>query len=88
MNQGLQNGQHYRLRDGREFHLCGRTDTQRIGRVLMEDGLLTVSIDDDELRGCLAVPYLERTFSYDSRTKQGIIWHTMKRIGDICQPGH
>jgi hypothetical protein len=88
MSMGLQNGQHYRLRDGREFHLCGRTDTQRIGRVLVDDGLLTVSLDDDELRDCPTVPYRERTFSYDSRNKQGMIWRTMKRIGDIRQPGN
>jgi hypothetical protein len=82
MNRSLQNGQHYRLRDGREFHLCGQTETQRVGRVVVDGGLLTVSLDDDELRDCPAVPYRERTFSYDSRNKQGMIWRTMKRIGD------
>jgi hypothetical protein len=83
MNKGLQNGQHYRLRDGREFHLCGQTGTQRVGRVLVDGGLRTVSLDEDELRDCPTVPYRERTFSYDSRNKQGMIWRTMKRIGDI-----
>jgi hypothetical protein len=87
MSKSLQNGQHYRLRDGREFHLCGQTETQRVGRVLVDGGLLTVSLDD-ELRDCLAVPYRERTFSYDSRSKQGMIWRTMKRIDDITSSPH
>jgi len=82
MSKGLQNGQHYRLPDGREFHLCGQADMQRVGRVLVDGGLLTVSIDENELRECPTVPYRERTFSYDGRTKVGMIWRTMKRIGD------
>jgi hypothetical protein len=82
MNTRLDNGEHYRLPDGREFHLCDRTDTQRIGRVLVDGGLITVSIDDDELRNCPMIPYQERTFSYDRRNRQGMIWRTMKRIKD------
>ena len=45
-------------------------------------GLLTVSIGENELRDCPIVPYPERTFSYDSRNHVGMIWRTMKRIGD------
>jgi hypothetical protein len=82
MNKSLQNGQHYRLRDGREFHLCGQADTQRVGRVLVDGGLATVSIDEAELRECLAIPYRERTFSYDIRHKVGMVWRTMKKIED------
>ena len=82
MNTRLNNGEHFRLLDGREFHLCGRVDTKRVGRVVMDGGLITVSIDENELRNCPTIPYLQRTFSYDSRNKQGIIWRTMKRISD------
>jgi hypothetical protein len=82
MNRPLNNGEHYRLPDGREFHLCGRVDTHRVGRVLVNGGLITVSIDENELRNCPTIPYLQRTFSYDSRNKQGMIWRTMKRISD------
>jgi hypothetical protein len=84
--KGLQNGQHYRLPDGREFRLCGHTGTERVGRVLVDGGLLTVFIDEEELRDCPVVPYLERTFSYDSRNRQGMIWRTMKRIEDSHNP--
>ena len=82
MKTRLNNGEHFRLLDGREFHLCGRVDTKRVGRVVMDGGLITVSIDENELRNCPTIPYLQRTFSYDSRNKQGIIWRTMKRISD------
>jgi len=82
MNTRLNNGEHFRLLDGREFHLCGRVDTKRVGRVVMDGGLITVSIDENELRNCPTIPYMDRTFSYDSRNKQGIIWRTMKRISD------
>ncbi len=82
MNTRLNNGEHFRLLDGREFHLCGRVDTKRVGRVVMDGGLITVSIDENELRNCPTIPYMQRTFSYDSRNKQGIIWRTMKRISD------
>ena len=82
MNTHLNNGEHFRLLDGREFHLCGRVDTKRVGRVVMDGGLITVSIDEKELRDCPTIPYMQRTFSYDSRNKQGIIWRTMKRISD------
>jgi hypothetical protein len=85
MNKYLRNGEHYRLRDGREFHLCDQTDSQRVGRVLVDSGLLTVSIDENELRDCPTIPYRERTFSYDSRNNVGMIWRTMKRIGDAGQ---
>ena len=81
MNTRLNNGEHFCLLDGREFHLCGRVDTKRVGRVVMDGGLITVSIDEKELRDCPTIPYM-RTFSYDSRNKQGIIWRTMKRISD------
>ncbi len=67
MNTRLNNGEHFRLLDGREFHLCGRVDTKRVGRVVMDGGLITVSIDEkirielwavspSECRGC---PLLE-----------------------------
>jgi hypothetical protein len=82
MNTRLNNGEHFRLLDGREFHLCGRVDTKRVGRVVMDGGLITVSIDENELRNCPTIPYMQRTFSYDSRNKQGIIWRIMKRISD------
>jgi hypothetical protein len=82
MNTRLNNGEHFRLLDGREFHLCGRVDTKRVGRVVMDGGLITVSIDEKELRDCPTIPYMHRIFSYDSRNKQGIIWRTMKRISD------
>ena len=82
MNTRLNNGEHFRLPDGREFHLCGRVDTKRVGRVVMDGGLITVSIDENELRNCPTIPYVQRTFSYDSRNKQGMIWRTMKRISD------
>jgi hypothetical protein len=82
MNTRLDNGEHYRLPDGREFHLCGRADRQRVGRVLVDGGLITVSIDETELRGCPMIPYQQRTFSYDSRNTQGMIWRTMKRLQD------
>ena len=82
MSKSLQNGEHYRLRDGREFHLCGQTERQRVGRVLVNGKLLTLVLDEDELRGCPAVPYRERTFSYDGRNKHGMIWRTMTRITD------
>ena len=82
MNRRLNNGEHLRLLDGREFHLCGRVDTKRVGRVVVDGSLLTVSIDEDELRYCPTIPYLHRTFSYDSRNKQGIIWRTMTSISD------
>jgi hypothetical protein len=78
----LSNGEHYRLPDGREFHLCGQVDAQRVGRVLVNGGLVTVSVDENELRGCPAIPYRERTFSYDSRNRLGMVWRTMKRIRD------
>ena len=82
MNTRLNNGEHFRLPDGREFHLCGRVDTKRVGRVVMDGGLITVSIDESELRDCPTIPYMQRTFSYDSRNKQGMIWRTMNRISD------
>jgi hypothetical protein len=82
MNKQLSNGEHYRLRDGQEFHLCDKVDSQRVGRVLVDGGLLTVSIGETELRACPTIPYAERTFSYDSRNHVGMIWRTMKRIGD------
>lgn len=82
MNTRLNNGEHFRLPDGREFHLCGRVDTKQVGRVVIDGGLITVSIDSNELRNCPTIPYLQRTFSYDSRNRQGIIWRTMKRISD------
>jgi hypothetical protein len=82
MKTRLNNGEHFRLLDGREFHLCGRVDTKPVGRVVMDGGLITVSIDENELRNCPTIPYMDRTFSYDSRNKQGIIWRTMKRISD------
>lgn len=83
MNTRLNNGEHYRLPDGREFHLCDRVDTQRVGRVLVNGGLITVSIAEDKLRDCPKISYGERSFSYDSRNKQGMIWRTMKRIEDV-----
>ena len=86
MNQRLSNGEHYRLRDGREFHLCGQAESQRVGRVLVDGGLVTVSLGENELRDCPIIPYPERTFSYDSRNKVGMIWRTMQRIGDGGQP--
>ena len=43
MNTRMNNGEHFRLLDVREFHLCGRVDTKRVGRVLMDDGLLIAS---------------------------------------------
>jgi len=82
MNTRLNNGEHFRLLDGREFHLCGRVGTKRVGRVVVDGGLITESIDENELRACPTIPYLQRTFSYDSRNEQGIIWRTMKRISD------
>lgn len=82
MTTRLNNGEHFRLPDGREFHLCGQADTKRVGRVLVNGSLVTVSIDENELRGCPRIPYLQRTFSYDSRNKNGMIWRTMKRISD------
>jgi hypothetical protein len=82
MNTRLNNGEHFRLLDGREFHLCGRVDSKRIGRVVVDDNLITVSIDQNELQNCPTIPYTQRTFSYDSRCKQGMIWRTMKRISD------
>ena len=82
MNTRLNNGEHFRLLDGREFHLCGRVDAKRVGRVVMDGGLITVSIDENELRNCPTIPYVQRTFSYDSRNKQGMIWRNMKRISD------
>ena len=82
MNARLDNGEHFRLLDGREFHLCGRVDTKRVGRVVMDGGLITVSVDENELRNCPTISYMQRTFSYDSRNKQGMIWRTMKRISD------
>ena len=82
MSTRLNNGEHFRLLDGREFHLCGRVYTKRVGRVVMDGGLITVSIDENELRNCPTIPYMQRTFSYDSRNKQGMIWRTMKRISD------
>lgn len=82
MNARLNNGEHFRLPDGREFHLCGRVGTKRVGRVLVNGGLITVSIDDNELQNCPTIPYLQRTFSYDSRNKHGMIWRTMNRISD------
>ena len=82
MNRRLNNGEHFRLLDGREFHLCGRVDSKRVGRVVVDDDLITVSIDENELRNCPTIPYMQRTFSYDSRRKQGMIWRTMKRISD------
>lgn len=82
MNQRLSNGEHYRLRDGREFRLCAQVDSQGVGSVLVDGGLVTVSIGENELRGCPIIPYLERSFSYDSRNKVGMIWRTMRRIGD------
>ncbi|MBN1911300.1 MAG: hypothetical protein JW818_16270 [Pirellulales bacterium] len=80
MNTRLNNGEHFRLPDGREFHLCDRVEAKRIGRVVEDGRLVTVSVDDAELRKCPTIPYLERTFSYDSRSKQGMIWRTMKRL--------
>ena len=82
MNKRLSNGEHYRLRDGREFQLYDQVDSQRVGRVLVEGGLVTVSIGENELRDCPLIPYRERSFSYDSRNKVGMIWRTMQRIGD------
>ncbi len=82
MNTRLNNGEHFHLLDGREFHLCGRMDATLVGRVVMDDRLITVSIDAKELRNCPKIPYMQRTFSYDSRNKQGMIWRTMKRISD------
>ena len=82
MKVRLNNGEHFRLPDGQEFHLCGRVDAKRVGRVVMDGGLSTVSIDESELRNCSKIPYMQRTFSYDSRTKQGMIWRTMKRVSD------
>ena len=82
MNTRLNNGEHFRLLDGQEFHLCGRADAKRVGRVVLDGGLITVSVDENELRNCPTIPYMQRTFSYDSRNKQGIIWRTMKRISD------
>jgi len=82
MSIRLNNGDHFRLPDGREFHLCGRVDRKRVGRVVMDGGLITVSIDENELRDCPSIPYTQRTFSYDRRNKQGLIWRTMKRISD------
>jgi hypothetical protein len=86
MNKRLSNGEHYRLHDGREFHLCDQVDSQRVGRVLVDGGLVTVSLGENELRDCPIIPYRERTFSYDSRNKVGMIWRTMQRIGDSGQP--
>ena len=82
MSTRLNNGEHFRLQDGREFHLCGRLETKRVGRVLVDGDLITVSIDENELRNCPTIPYAQRTFSYDCRNKQGMIWRTMKRICD------
>ena len=82
MNARLNHGEHFRLPDGQEFHLCGRVDTKRVGRVVVDGGLVTVSVDENELRNCPTIPYLQRTFSYDSRNRQGIIWLTMKTISD------
>ena len=82
MNTRLNNGEHFRLPDGQEFHLCGRVDTKRVGRVVTDGVLITISIDDNELQNCPTIPYMQRTFSYDSRNKQGMIWRTMKRISD------
>jgi hypothetical protein len=86
MSQRQSNGEHYRLRDGREFHLCGQVESQRVGRVLVDGRLVTVSIGENELMNRPIIPYLERTFSYDSRNKVGMIWRTMQRIGDSGQP--
>lgn len=86
MNQQLSNGVHYRLRDGREFHLCGRVESQRVGRVLADGRLVTVSLGENDLADCAVIPYRQRTFSYDSRSKMGMIWRTMQRIGDSGQP--
>jgi hypothetical protein len=85
MNQRLSNGEHYRLRDGREFLLCDQVASERVGRVLVDRGLVTVSVGENELRDCPIIPYRERTFSYDSRNKVGMIWRTMQRIGDSGQ---
>ncbi len=63
----LNNGEHFRLPDGREFHLCGRADTKRVGRVVTDSVLITVSIDESDLRDCPTIPYMQRTFSYDRR---------------------
>ena len=82
MSRRLNNGEHYRLSDGREFHLCGRVETKRVGRVIEDGALVTVSIEEDELIDCSAIPYKERTFSYDVRNRDGMIWRTMRRIGD------
>ena len=82
MNTRLSNGEHFRLLDGREFHLCGRVDTKRVGRVVVDGGVITVSVDENELRDCPTIPYMDRTFSYESRNGQGMIWRTMKRISD------
>ncbi len=82
MKTRLNNGEHFRLPDGREFHLCGRVDAKLEGRVVMDDGLITVSLDEIELRNCSKIPYMQRTSSYDSRNKQGMIWRTMTRISD------
>lgn len=82
MNTRLNNGEHFRLLDGREFHLCGQLDAKRVGKVVVDGRLITVSIDEKELRDCPTIPYLQRTFSYDSRNKQGMIWRTMKRISE------
>ena len=82
LNTPLNSGEHFRLLDGREFHLCDRVDAKRIGKVVTDGRLITVSVDENELRNCPTIPYLQRTFSYDSRNKQGIIWRTMTRISE------
>jgi hypothetical protein len=82
MKTRLNNGEHVCLPDGQEFHLCGRVDTKRVGRVVLDGCLITLSIDENELRNCPTIPYTQRTFSYDSRNKLGIVWRTMKRISD------
>jgi len=55
MNQRLSNGEHYRLRDGREFQLCDQVDSQRVGSVLVDGGLVTVSIGENELSSTFAL---------------------------------
>lgn len=80
MNQRLNNGEHYRLPDGQEFHLCGQAGSQRVGKVLVNGVLVALSLDTNQLRSCPMIPYRQRTFSYDSRNDLGLIWRTMKRI--------
>jgi hypothetical protein len=80
MNQRLKNGEHYRLPDGQEFHLCGQAGMQQSGRVLVNGVLVAMSLDANKLQSCPRIPYRQRSFSYDSRTNRGLIWLTMKIV--------